>query len=149
MSSFKEALKLNEVRNAIIISFVISLPLSCLIIKYGNILSINTNYSSFLSLSAAFIGFLITAFTILITFPSEGRITDLKKFENYPQLFYFFIISIFSQVMLFLVILVGLLFNITDSLYLSFVIFILILSIYFLILVIWVLKRMTDLYFTK
>lgn len=149
MGDFKDALKLNEVIIPIISGFIISIGLFYLINQYANISSIFDNYPAFLSLSAAFIGFLVTAFTILIAFPEQGRIKDLKKFNLYPQLYYFFIISILSQVLVLIVALIGLLFKITGPAYSFLMIFVIILSVMFLILVIWVLKRMTDLYFTK
>lgn len=149
MGKFKEAVTLTEVIVALISSFIVSCGLFYLIINQNTISVISTNYSSFLPLSAAFIGFLITAFTIILAFPEEGRIKNLKQFEMYPELFYFFIISISSQVLVFIVAFIGLLFQFTDWLYLFIMIWALITSISFLILVVWVLKKMTDLYFEK
>lgn len=149
MGKFRDAMTLTEVVVALILSFIISIVLFKLIGYYDTSSAITSNYSSFLPLSAAFIGFLITAFTIILAFPEEGRIKNLKEFEMYPELFYFFIIAINSQILVFIVAFIGLLFNCTNWLYLFIMVWVLITSICFLILVVWVLKKMTDLYFAK
>lgn len=149
MGKFKESLKLKEVIIAIILSFLVSTVLLIISSYYEKVSGIYSNYSTFVSFSASFIGFLITAFTIMVAFPEEGKIAILKKSEGYPELFYLFIVSIISQVIVFIVSFTGLLFNLTDLIFSWLMITTIILSISFLILIVWILKKMLDLHFDK
>lgn len=147
MGKFIETFKIVEIKRGLVIGIIISILIICSIFKYGDFSAVWDNYGTYTSLSAAFVGFLITAFTILFAFPEEGKIKDLKNHRLYPHIFYLFIISIIAQVILFSFSLLGLLFQLESILYAIIVLITMVESIMLLVLILWILKRMLDLYF--
>lgn len=147
MGKFRQTFHIKEVKYGLIVGIVISIIIIFLIWKYEDFSAVWNNYGTYSSLSAAFIGFLITAFTILFAFPEEGKIKNLKTHKLYPHIFYLFIISIISQVILFSLSLLGLLFKLELSYYAILVLISMVESIVLLVLILWILKRMLDLYF--
>lgn len=147
MGKFRKTFQIQEVWIALSVGIIISAFLTYFVYEYNAFPVIWDNYGSFTSFSAAFIGFLITAFTILFAFPEEGKIRNLKKHKLYPHIFYLFIISIICQCILFVLSLIGLLFNIRIEIYGVLVLTVIVEAITLLILIIWILKRMLDLYF--
>jgi hypothetical protein len=94
--------KIQEIKT----DFFLSLVLTALFFMY--LLSseksgiICSKYDIYLSLSATFLGFLITAYAILIAFPDSYKIRLLKKHEDFPTLFDAFIFGIYILISLFI-----------------------------------------------
>lgn len=128
-------------------SLIISIIL-VLILIYFNKIPLELDYGIFLSISVSLFGFLITALSILLVFPENGRIGLLKQHKDYELLFMIFLFSIVLQVIIFSLSLIGTLFY--DFYFMRIItLFFLILSLQFIILDLWILKRMINILFKE
>lgn len=128
-------------------SLIISIIL-VLILIYFNKIPLELDYGIFLSISVSLFGFLITALSILLVFPENGKIGLLKQHKDYELLFMIFLFSIVLQVIIFSLSLIGTLFY--DFYFMRIItLFFLILSLQFIILDLWILKRMINILFKE
>ena len=107
------------------------------------------DYTTFLSVSASLVGFLITTLSILLVFPNGGRMSILKKHKSYKQLFNIFILAISFQIILFIISLIGNLYCVLNHTFKILFLWILLLSIMLLILCLWIIKKMIDTLFNE
>lgn len=146
----KGILRIEEVRSALIISVVILL----LLIIYTHIYSLEnvvaihiaSNYGTFISLSSTLLGFLITAYTILIAFPENYKISILRQHRLYPILYEVFHFTAMLLLAFLITSIIGLVLGVSNIIYSYFLIFILIFSLFLVFRVIWILKQVTDSY---
>ena len=132
----------------VIIIFIASIIGICGLIFF-NFIPSYIDYSIYISISASLFGFLITTLSILLIFPNEGRIKILKEHESYKMLFNIFLFTIFLEILLFLISLIGNLYCISCYEFKIIFIWILLISILFIILCLWIIKRLIDTLFNK
>jgi hypothetical protein len=141
--------KIKEVRINLVLSAFIALALWYFMLQSNKLDIIYKNYGDFASLSATLLGFIITSFTILITFPGNYKIQFMKKHKIYPMLFSMFLLTIYLLLILFILSLLGLLVAISNYIYIFSIIYLLVLSIMCFITAIWILKELTNLYLSN
>lgn len=132
----------------VVIIFIVSFIGICGLIHY-NYIPTCIDYGIFISISASLFGFLITTLSILLIFPEDGRIIILKEHESYKMLFDIFLFTIFLEILLFLISLIGNLYCISNYEFKIIFIWILLISILFIILCLWIIKRLIDTLFNK
>ena len=138
--------KIREVKTNLILSLVLAFALWYFMLGSNKFDIIFKNYGDFASLSATLLGFIITSYTILITFPENNKIKFMKKHEIYPMLFSMFLLTIYLLLFLFILSLFGLLVEFSNPIYIFLVLYVLVLSILCFITTIWILKELTNLY---
>ena len=130
--------------------FFISVLLTALVVFFSfspeKVTAICSKYDVYVSLSATFLGFLITAYAILITFPGSYKIKIVKSHRDYPFLFDAFILGILVMIILFVISFIGYLFGISSDIFCIIVTFFLVYSFVFVLRIVWILKKMTDIY---
>lgn len=132
----------------VVIIFIVSFIGIYGLIQY-NYIPTCIDYGIFISISASLFGFLITTLSILLIFPDDGRIIILKEHESYKMLFDIFLFTIFLEILLFLISLIGNLYCIPNYEFKIIFIWILLISILFIILCLWIIKRLIDTLFNK
>jgi hypothetical protein len=144
----KALFAIKEIRIDLILSIVITIIISLLLVNYNKTGSICSNYGTYVSLSSTLLGFLITAYAILITFPESYKIKLLKKSPLFPKIYDTFIYTIYVIIVFFLVSLAGFIFDVQDLIFCIIVLFFLIYSIICVIRTIRILRQLTNLYLT-
>lgn len=142
----KTLFAIREIQIDFIVSIILTAIISFLICNQNKIGSINTNFGTFVSLSSTLLGFLITAYAILITFPESYKIKLLKRNPLFQKLYETFIFTIYVLIVLFLVSLIGLIFDVKNEIFCIVVIFFLIYSIVCVVRTIKILRQLTTLY---
>jgi hypothetical protein len=145
----KDLYAIKEIRNDLILSIVITIVISILMVIYNKTGSICSNYGTYVSLSSTLLGFLITAYAILIAFPESYKIKLLKKSPLFPKIYDTFIYTIYIIIVFFLVSLSGFIFDIKESIFCIIVLFFLIYSIICVIRTIKILRQLTNVYLTS
>lgn len=147
----KSALKLKEVKQDLLFStLALALLLLIFLWKVGEISDIEgyicQNHATYVSLSATLLGFLVTAYTILVAFPTNYKVNMLKKHKNYFMLFDVFYFAINLLVILLALGLIGLIFNIKSFIYCILIVLVMVWSVSCVIRTVKILKDLTDLY---
>jgi hypothetical protein len=142
--------KVPEIRRGILMSLSFSVLLWYYIYINNKYYIIYENYWNYVSLSATLLGFMITAFTIFISFPSNFKMKLLSKNENYPLLIAAFLWTIYLLIILLASSISGVFVDLPNFPYLyeiaSFLfLFILNWSLVSVLITIWILKRVVDL----
>lgn len=127
----------NEIKYTFIISFIL-----IVLGYYFECIPMDIDFTTFLSVSSALFGFLITTLSILLVFPDEGRIKILKKHESYGDVFTIFLLSICFQIIVFLISLFGNLYNIQNFNFNLIFSWALLVSLLLIILDLWIIKNM-------
>jgi hypothetical protein len=146
----RKIFKIDEVKSALVISIVLTL----LLIVYINMhcsedvvaMHIADNYGTFISLSATLLGFLITAYTILIAFPENYKIAILRQHKLYPILYEVFHFTAMLLLAFLITSIIGLVLGVSSIIFSYFMILILIFSLFLVFRVMWILKQVTDSY---
>jgi len=139
-------LKIREIKFDLIISIIVTISLFLYLCSVGKIDIIGTKYDVYVSLSATFLGFLITAYAILITFPDSYKIRLLKKHEDFPRLFDAFILGIYVLIVQFVLSFLGFIFSISNIWFILIVLFTLVYSVIFVLRIVWILKKLTNVF---
>ncbi len=145
----KNVLQIKETRNDLILSLLLTGVVSYYLHTYQKSAIICSNYAAFVSLSATFLGFLITAYAILITFPESGKIRLLKEHKLYPSLFDAFLYGINVLIMYFVASLIGFILGISSFIFCIVTSFLLIYSVVWVLRIVWILRKMTQVYFSS
>lgn len=138
--------KIKEIQADLIIAIVITISFFLYLLLSGKSGIICSKYDIYLSLSATFLGFLITAYAILITFPDSYKIRLLKKHEDFPTLFDAFILGIYILIIQFVLSFIGFIFEISNEFFCLLVLFTLIYSVIFVMRIVWILKKLTNIF---
>jgi hypothetical protein len=138
--------KIKEIRTDFFISILLTALFFIYLVYSGKSEIICSKYDIYLSLSATFLGFLITAYAILITFPDSYKIRLLKKHEDFPTLFEAFILGIYILIALFILSFIGFIFEISGAFFCLIVLFTLVYSIIFVMRIVWILKKLTNIF---
>jgi len=141
-------LRIKEIQKCLAVTVVIFLT-TIGIIYYSQDLTISDtcrDYGTYLSVSSTLLGFLITTLAIILTFPENRKIKELKKRDLYLEIYNTFLICLFSLVLFFVLSLIGFIGNIDNCWFCSAVLFALILSIIFIFLIVWILMRHIGVY---
>jgi len=130
-------------------SFLFSVLLWYYVYVNNKFYIIYDNYWNYVSLSATLLGFMITAFTIFISFPSNFKMKLLSMNKNYPLLIAAFLWTIYLLIILLASSISGVFIDLPHLPYLyelsSFLfLFILDWSLVSVLITIWILKRIMD-----
>jgi hypothetical protein len=118
-----------------------------LYLSYVNKLGIiHGKYWDYISISATLLGFLITAYAILITFPENHKIRVLKANRNYKHIFDIIMLPMYPLISLLILSLIGFFLEINHPIYDFVITFMLIWSVIGVIEAVWVLKELTRIY---
>jgi hypothetical protein len=141
--------KVPEIRRGFLMSFLFSVLLWYYVYVNNKFYIIYDNYWNYVSLSATLLGFMITAFTIFISFPSNFKMKLLSMNKNYPLLIAAFLWTIYLLIILLASSISGVFIDLPHLPYLyelsSFLfLFILDWSLVSVLITIWILKRIMD-----
>lgn len=141
--------KVPEIRRGFLMSFLFSVLLWYYVYVNNKFYIIYDNYWNYVSLSATLLGFMITVFTIFISFPSNFKMKLLSMNKNYPLLIAAFLWTIYLLIILLASSISGVFIDLPHLPYLyelsSFLfLFILDWSLVSVLITIWILKRIMD-----
>lgn len=138
--------KIKEMKIDFILSVLFTILIFIYLIVTGKSEAICSKYDVYISLSATFLGFLITAYAILITFPDSYKIRLLKKHEDFSTFFDAFILGIYVLILQFILSFIGFIFGISNEWFCLIVLFTLIYSVIFVLRIVWILKKLTTVF---
>jgi len=142
----RSAFKVQELRIEALISIALLIILIFYLIYTNNLKAIHGDYWDYISLSATLLGFLITAYAILVTFPENHKIRALKANTKYIYIFDIFLFPVYPLLALLVFSLIGSFLKINNVVYDVILVFTLIWSVVGVITTIWVLKELTRIY---
>ena len=76
---------------ASILLFILIILLHLLSGSTPNLWDTNNTISVFITVAATMLGFMLTAFSILIAFPKEGKLKNLVHHNNFPLTYQYFV----------------------------------------------------------
>jgi hypothetical protein len=140
------AFQVQEIRRGAIVSAIFLIALILYLIYLNKLETIHGDYWDYISLSATLLGFLITAYAILVTFPENHKIRALKANKKYVYIFDVFLFPVYPLLALLILSLVGSFLKINNQIYDTILVFMLIWSVVGVIETTWVLKELTRIY---
>lgn len=140
------ALKVQELRLGAIASAIFFIVLILYLLYKSNLGMLHGDYWDFISLSATLLGFLITAYAILVTFPENHKIRSLKANKKFTYIFDVFLFPVYPLLTLLVLSLLGFFLKINNVVYDAVLVFALIWSVVGVIGTVWVLKELTRIY---
>lgn len=140
------AFEVQELRIGAIASAIFLIALISYLAYTNKLETIHGDYWDYISLSATLLGFLITAYAILVTFPENHKIRALKSNKKYVYIFDVFLFPVYPLLALLILSLVGSFLKINNEIYDTVLVFALIWSVVGVIETIWVLKELTRIY---
>lgn len=138
--------EVREIRRGFIASAIFLLSLVSYLIYINKLDTLHGKYWDYISISATLLGFLITAYAILVTFPENHKIRVLKANRKYKYVFDIFLLPIYPLISLLLLSLIGFFLDVNQPIYDLAITFMLIWSVVGVIETVWVLKELTRIY---
>lgn len=140
------AFKVQEIRIGAVASISFSTLLILYLLYVGKLKAIHGDYWDYISLSVTLLGFLITAYAILVTFPENHKIRALRANKGYVYIFDVFLFPAYPLLVLLILSLIGSFLKIDNMVYDAVLVFLLIWSVVGVIETVWVLKELTRIY---